>query len=83
MKNIQKTAQEAEKVSKKGAEKVLYKKEIEELDEKIEKIKANIKRCNNGTAKDNLRKKLSAYEGMREDLNFQQRHLADKETETD
>lgn len=56
----------------------MYKKEIEELDKKIETIKANIKRCNNGTAKDNLRKKLSAYEGMREDLNFQQRHLADK-----
>ena len=83
MKNFKITAQKAEKVSKKGAKKALYKKEIEEHDEKIEKIKASIKRCNNGTAKDNLRKKLSAYEGMREDLNFQQRHLADKESDND
>ncbi len=57
----------------------MYKKEIESLDETINKIKLSIKNCKNAGAKDNLRKKLFVYEQMRGDLYFQQRYYTDKE----
>ncbi len=56
----------------------MYKEEIKDLDETINKIKLSIKNCKNASLKDNLRKRLFIYEQMRSDLYLQQRHCADK-----